>query len=268
MSSTPLDFGVSGSLYPSDHAQVAGRSAAVPATADDPVIGIATDRATAQWGSWKQPAVLLPATYVDAIAHVGGAPTLLPPGPWSAEALLRRVDGLLLVGGRDVQSRLYGEEPGPHNDQGNPGRDDWELRLLDEAYRSGMPILAICRGMQILNVSRGGTLHQHLPDIVGNHCHLVAPGEFSAQSVTIDPTSKLRHLLGERVVGNCHHHQAVANVGEGLRVAGRSEDGVVEALEGGDDHFIVGVQWHPETSEDRFIFETFIHASREASRVR
>jgi putative glutamine amidotransferase len=225
------------------------------------VVGLAADRAVAEWGPWHQLAALLPVTYSDAVARVGAIPVLVPPGAGSASQVLDRVDALVLAGGWDVDSSLYGQAPHPDSGTSNPERDDWENRLLAAAVETDLPVLAICRGMQLLNVHAGGTLIQHLPDVLGSTGHLARPGSFTATPVHLDPNSRLGALLGPSVVGQCSHHQAIDRVAPWLRAVGWADDGTIEAVEAPGREFLVGVQWHPEAGTDTKLFDALTGAA-------
>ena len=222
-----------------------------------PLIGITTYREHANWGSWEDPAVLLPTTYPDAIALAGGEPVLLPTGAVSA-AVVARLDGLVLSGGGDVDPARYGQPPGPHTGPPRPDRDDTEALLLRAALDGGLPVLAVCRGLQLLNVVLGGDLVQHLPDVAGAGTHDPGPGAFADHEVTTVPGTTVAALLGERVGAHCHHHQAVGRLAASLRVAARAEDGTVEAVERPGEGFLLGVQWHPEAGSDGRLFRALV----------
>lgn len=226
-----------------------------------PLIGISGYREQARWGTWDVPAVLLPATYVDAVAEAGGDPVLLPTAAVTP-AVVARLDGLVLAGGADVQPEMYGAVPGPHTQAPRPDRDATERGLLEAALAAGLPVLAVCRGMQLLNVVLGGDLEQHLPDRPGVGTHDPGPGMFAPHEVHTEPGSLVARLLGERVEAHCHHHQAVERLAAQLTVTARAEDGTVEAVEHAGQGFCVGVQWHPEAGQDRRLFGALVEATR------
>jgi gamma-glutamyl-gamma-aminobutyrate hydrolase PuuD len=230
-----------------------------------PVIGITAGELVARYGVWEEEVSLVTANYIHAIAAAGGIPLILSPVTGIAEALIERIDGVMLTGGVDVDASLFGAEPHPKAQQPDSVRDQFEIALLDAAVASGLPLLAICRGIQVLNVRRGGTLHQHLPDVVANHDHMPAPGAFGQHRVRIDPTSQVGAILGrtEEVVPT-HHHQAVDRVGEGLVASAWSDDGTVEALEDPALPFLIAVQWHPEMGDNPSLFEGLVTATRAA----
>lgn len=218
-----------------------------------PVIGICTPLERARWAVWDMPAAVVSQMYLDAVWAAGGMAVLLPPDARLAEApdeALDLVDGLLLVGGADLDAGTYGERPHPLAEPPQHVRDAVEIALVGRALERGVPVLGICRGMQVVNVARGGTLWQHLPDMLGHEDHRRTTGRFEGNDhpVTLTPGS-----LAARVVGDprhrvySHHHQGVRDVGEGLVVSGTSDDGVPETLEAAEgDGFVLGVQWHPE----------------------
>lgn len=231
-----------------------------------PLIGVSTYLEQVQTGVWDLRAVFLPETYLDAVTDAGGIPVLLPPQPCDdaqARAAIERLDGLLVTGGADVDPALYGQDA--HESTGAPrtDRDAWELALLDSARGMGMPVLAICRGHQLLNVARGGTLIQHLPDTVGDERYQPGAGVFGSGEIDIDPDSRLAGILGtERQSVPVYHHQGVDRVAPGARVTAQTADGVIQALEFDDGAFCLGVQWHPEEQpEDRRLFASFIAAA-------
>ncbi len=227
-----------------------------------PLIGISTYREQARWGYWDVPAVLLPATYADAVAECGGEPVLLPTGSISA-AVVGRLDGLVLAGGADVDPARYGQSPGPHTTVVRPERDEAELAVLAAALERDLPLLAVCRGMQLLNVLLGGSLVQHLPDVPTAGMHSGGPGVFVRREVRTVPGTGLAKLLGPAAAADCHHHQALDRVADALIPAAWAEDGVLEGVEAAGHRFCLGVQWHPEAGEDRRLFGALVDAARE-----
>jgi anthranilate synthase component 2/putative glutamine amidotransferase len=227
-----------------------------------PLIGISTYREQARWGYWDVPAVLLPASYADAVAECGGEPVLLPTGAISA-GVVARLDGLVLAGGADIDPARYGQAPGAHTTVLRPDRDDAELAVLRAALDRDLPLLAICRGMQLLNVALGGDLVQHLPDVPGTGSHNAGPGVFARREVTTAAGTRLAALLGPAAPADCHHHQALGRVAEGLTPTAWAEDGVLEAVEAAGSRFCLGVQWHPEAGEDRRLFRALVDAAQE-----
>jgi anthranilate synthase component 2/putative glutamine amidotransferase len=227
-----------------------------------PLIGISTYREQARWGYWDVPAVLLPASYADAVAECGGEPVLLPTGSISA-GVVARLDGLVLAGGADIDPARYGQAPGAHTTVLRPDRDDAELAVLRAALDRDLPLLAICRGMQLLNVALGGDLVQHLPDVAGTGIHNAGPGVFARREVRTAAGTRLAALLGPAAPADCHHHQALGRVAPGLTPAAWAEDGVLEGVEAAGHRFCLGVQWHPEAGEDRRLFRALVDAARE-----
>lgn len=233
-----------------------------------PVVGMTTYRQRAAWGPWDRDAAVLAAAYVDAVAGAGGCPVLLPPAPGpgggaaSAGAVVEALDALVLVGGGDVHPDRYGRPPHEATDGCDPVRDHAELVLLDAALAADLPVLAVCRGLQLLDVHLGGTLLQHVPDALGHHGHRPARGGFADVVVHTTAGSTLAAILGTRVSVRCSHHQAVETVGRGLVVSARSADGLVEGVELPGARFVLGVQWHPEEGEDGRLFAALVEAAR------
>jgi putative glutamine amidotransferase len=225
-----------------------------------PLIGISTYREQARWGAWDVPAVLLPASYPDAVFAAGGEPVLLPTGSGTAE-IVARLDGLVMAGGADVDPAHYGSTPGPHTVGLRPDRDAAELAVLQAALTRDLPLLAICRGMQLLNVTLGGTLVQHLPDVPGTGSHQEAPGVYAQREVRTEPGSALHRLLGPTASVDCHHHQSLDRIAAGLTASAWAEDGVVEAVEAAARPFCLAVQWHPEAGADRRLFDALVGAA-------
>ncbi len=206
---------------------------------------------TEQWP--RSYATVSPRGYLDSVARAGGLPLLVDP-VGDPSGLLERVDALVLTGGPDLDPRGYGEEPQLQTYGADPHIDAFEVALVREAIDRELPTLAICRGLQLLNVALGGTLHQHIPDDPGvePHGRPGEPGGGRAQEISIEPGTLLSKVMGtQRPVGSCHHHQAVARVGRGLRVVARADDGIVEGLESEDaGGWLLAVQWHPEDTAD------------------
>jgi putative glutamine amidotransferase len=234
-----------------------------------PVIGVCTALERAQWSVWDQQAALLPTNYLDAVRRAGGMALLLAPDPALVAApdeALDLVDGLMLVGGADIDPASYGAARDPATIGPVPERDAFELALTLRAIERGIPLLGICRGMQLLNVAFGGTLHQHLPDRFGHHDHLRARGSFDGadHDVRLVPGSLAARAAGEQLHGTkSHHHQGVDRVGEGLVVTGAATiDGLPEALELPGEAFVLGVQWHPEADERSRVVGALVEAAR------
>lgn len=236
-------------------------------SASKPLIGLTTYRQRSQTGIWDCEASFLPTTYIDAINHAGGIAVLLPPQPirpGDAENILASLDGLLVCGGRDVNPELYGQEPGEATDEPDLLRDALEDQLLSAAIEANVPFLGICRGLQILNVNRGGSLIQHLPDVVGSNKYQLGNGIFSMAPIQIEPGTQLAQVLNgkQSVDGALYHHQAVDQVGQGLKVTAKTAENVIEAVELEGVDFGLAVQWHPEqTLEDLSIFTALIDAA-------
>lgn len=234
-----------------------------------PVIGVTTYLQRAQTGVWDVEASFLPKKYLDGVTDAGGIAVLLPPQPTTpvdAARVLSRLDGLIIAGGVDVDPARYGQPRHEKTDAPQTVRDAWDLALLEAAIAAEVPFLAICRGAQVLNVLRGGTLHQHLPDVVGSARYQLGNADFSRVPVEVEPGSAVAGLIGEHAVGSMYHHQAIDAVGEGLVVTARSDDGVIEAVELPSVPFGVAVQWHPEEdAEDRRLFAGLVEAARESA---
>jgi putative glutamine amidotransferase len=226
-----------------------------------PVIGITTYRETARWGVWNCPAVLVPADYVRQVSGAGAVPVLLPPIAADVE-VLDRLDGLVVAGGADVDPARYGAERSPRTGPSSPDRDDAELALLAAAVERDLPVLAVCRGLQLLTVLRGGSLVQHLPEVVGSDVHVPAPGTYGDNAVRVAPGSRLAGLIGTDAVWACHHHQAVERLGDGLTATAWAQDGTVEAAELEGARFVLGVQGHPEVGDDARLFAGLVDAAR------
>lgn len=233
----------------------------------NPAIGICAAVEQARWSHWDDRVALTPWAYVEAVQRAGGLPLILPPDDEAAEKpdpLLDRIDALVLAGGADVDPASYGAAPHERTGATRPERDRFELGLAHRAIERGIPVLGICRGAQMLNVACGGTLHQHLPEIVGDDRHLEAPGTFSEHEVELEQGSLAARAAGAtRIHVKSHHHQGVAELGEGLAASGHSlPDGIVEAVESSDRDFVLGVLWHPEVDQRSKIIAALIGAAR------
>jgi putative glutamine amidotransferase len=227
-----------------------------------PLIGITSYAEDVRWGVWTEEAALIPLSYVRAVDHAGGRPLVVPPSEDGLDETLGVLDGLILSGGGDLDPALYGADAHPETDAPRPERDHAELRLLEAALERDMPVLAVCRGSQLLNVALGGDLVQHLPEQVGHEQHKHQPGQFSDHEVRLDPASRVGTLLGEHAPVKSHHHQGYGRLGNGLREAGWADDGTVEALEAPEKRFAVGVLWHPEEGEDFALFRALVDEAR------
>ncbi|MCF2530653.1 gamma-glutamyl-gamma-aminobutyrate hydrolase family protein [Yinghuangia soli] len=226
-----------------------------------PVIGISVYSEKAKWAAWDTQATLLPQAYVDRVAAAGGLPVLLPSVPDVAEAL-DRVDALIVAGGGDIDPARYRSTPHERTGYIRTARDTAEFALAERALDMRLPVLGICRGLQVLNVLRGGSLVQHLPDQVGDERHAPAPGQYGRHPVALVPGSRTAQLYGrDELDVASYHHQAVDTLGAGLVVTGRAPDGIVEALELPGHPFAVAVQWHPEVDEDLSPFHGVVAAA-------
>lgn len=218
-----------------------------------PVIGICAALEQARWSVWDQRAVLLPSNYIEAVQSAGGSSVMLPPDSESTEdpgELLDLIDALMLAGGADIDPSFYGEDAHPQTVDTVPERDAFEIALVRGAIERDMPVLGICRGMQLINVALGGTLHQHLPERFDHHEHRRVVGSFDGadHDVILREGSLAARVVGElRHATKSHHHQGIDRLGEGLAVSGVSTvDDLPEAIEMADRRFVLGVQWHPE----------------------
>ena len=240
-----------------------------PEVAGRPLVGISTYRERVSWGVWHQRADLLPATYADAVHHAGGLPVLLPPAgsaehlAGSALDVVARLDALVVAGGADVDPGAYGEQVHPRTGAARPDRDAWELALLDAALERGLPVLGVCRGMQVMAVHAGGALEQHLPDVVEHDGHDPGGDGYGDVAVRIEPSSRLGLLVGPSATVSCHHHQSVRSH-PGYAAVAWAQDGTLEALERPGGPFAVGVQWHPEVVADAGLFAGLVQAARGA----
>ncbi|MEU0598243.1 gamma-glutamyl-gamma-aminobutyrate hydrolase family protein [Streptomyces sp. NPDC006393] len=227
-------------------------------TAGRPLIGISTYlEAGARWGVWELDAALLPAGYPRLVQRAGGLAAMLPPDvPERAASAVARLDGLVIAGGPDVEPVRYGAEPDPRTGPPARARDAWELALIEAALSARVPLLGICRGMQLLNVALGGTLVQHLD----GHAEVV--GVFGGHRVTPVPGTRYAAAVPEETTVPTYHHQAVDRLGKGLIASAHAPDGTVEAIEPPPTgHWVLGVQWHPEMGEDLRVMHHLITAA-------
>lgn len=238
-------------------------------TAGRPVIGLSAYAVRAAWGVWDVETTLLPQVYVDAVVRAGGLPLVLPAVPGVIGEILDRIDGILIAGGPDVEPARYGAQPGPDTQPPSRVRDAAEAEVIIGAVERGLPLLGICRGLQVLNVVRGGTLIQHLPDVVGTDLHCPAPGRYGMHEVRVEPGSLLARVVGgpggslaERIPVPTYHHQGVQTLGADLVAVAWTDDGMVEAVEDPRLPFCLGVQWHPEVGDDPALFEGLVAAAR------
>lgn len=228
-----------------------------------PRIGVTTYLEQARWGVWDRPAALLPQTYLDAVIDGGGIPVLLPPTDADLRPAVDLLDGLVLVGGADLDPAGYGARREPETREIRPSRDAVETYLLRHALELHLPVLGVCRGAQLLNVALGGTLHQHLPDAIGSEAHLPTPGHFGSIRIELATSSRAARALGTSATVSCHHHQAIDRLGADLTAVGWADDRTVEAIELAGRDFVLGVQWHPEEDATRRpLFGALVEAAR------
>ncbi len=228
-----------------------------------PLIGITCYVEQARWGVWDMPAALVPYTYVRAVEAAGGRAVVVPPSTADPQEVLRVLDGLVLAGGADIDPARYGEEPHEQTTGLRPDRDAGELTLLEGALADDLPVLGICRGMQLMTVHAGGRLSQHLPDEVGHELHRPETGVYGDHGVRIDPGSGVGRILGSSARVRSYHHQGVADPGK-LTVTGwAEEDGTIEVVEDPAHRFALGVLWHPEVSDDPRLFDALVLAAGE-----
>lgn len=232
------------------------------------LIGVTAATEPARWGVWNQPADLAPTGYALSVQRAGGVAVLLPtdpavtgdPGP-----LLDRLDGLILAGGADVDPASYDAEPEPRTADTRPERDEFEIALAKAALERDFPLLGVCRGFQLINVAGGGTLRQHLPDVLGHERHRTVPGQFDEHEVELSEGSKISRICGkDRLTVQSHHHQGLGRIAEGLKITGLAvPDGISEAFEIPGRDFAIGVQWHPETDEEDSLVPALVETARE-----
>jgi putative glutamine amidotransferase len=237
---------------------------------DRPVIGVSTYRETAQWGVWDTLADVLHAQYADAVLAAGGVPMLLPPAAGTedvARVVVSRIDGLVVSGGADVDPGRYGAEPHRRTTGWREDRDAWETALVEAADEAGLPTLGVCRGMQLMAVAAGGSLHQHTPDLVGHDEHSPGGAAFGRTAVSTVEGSRLRATIGERAEVGCHHHQTV-DTHPGFEPVAWAVDGSLEAMERPGTRFCLAVQWHPEVGTDHTLFAALVAAAAERTSTR
>jgi putative glutamine amidotransferase len=228
-----------------------------------PVVGLSTYREHASWGVWETRADLLHAQYADAVVAAGGIPVLLPPAAGSddvAHTVVSRIDALIISGGADVDPGRYGAEPHRRTTGWREDRDAWELALLRAADEAGLPTLGVCRGMQLMAVSAGGSLHQHTPDLVGHEEHGPGGDEFGRTTVQTAEGSRLRAVLGPSAQVGCHHHHSV-DLHPGFDAAAWAADGSLEAIERPGARWCLAVQWHPEVGTDHTLLAALVAAA-------
>ena len=230
-----------------------------------PRIGVTTYLADAGWGVWQRRAALVPELYLQAVASSGGVPVLLPP-VGGDPAVLDVLDGLLLIGGVDVDPHLYGEEPHPTVIDAQPDRDAHEVAMFHAALDRSVPVLGVCRGAQLMAAVLGGTLHQHLPEVLGHERHRPDIAVFGTSTVTTKPGSLVAEILGPESKVPCYHHQGLRTVETPLEPTAWSDDGLVEAVELPGQLWVLGVQWHPEENPaDLRLFAAHVEAARRRS---
>ena len=227
-----------------------------------PVVGLSTYLEPTSWGAWKGlPAAVVQHFYIEKLQNAGARVVLLPPDTADVD-VLDRLDGLVLCGGADVDARLYNEQPHETADVPRESRDASEIALYKGASARNLPVLGICRGLQIMTVAEGGSLHQHLFDVVGDWKHRELPGTFTEHAARFEPGSRIAQIFGATdVVVNSSHHQAVKDAGR-LTVTGWAVDDTIEVCEDPSKAFVVGVQWHPEVLDDTRLFDAFVNACR------
>ena len=239
-----------------------------------PIIGITTYRDEIRAEGPIERAAFLPESYIDAVTRAGGIAVLLPPQPGGAEegaAILGRLDGLILAGGLDVDPARYGQDRHEQTDVPRSDRDEWEDALLAAALEHDVPLLAICRGVQLMNVHLGGTLHQHLPDVLGHDRYSGQEGAFSTNHAHVEPGTRGEDLLGgtASVAVKTYHHQALGDLAPGLAPWATNDDGLVYGVEVPGRAYAIGVQWHPEeAAEDDGLVAGLILAARARSAAR
>ncbi|UYM07316.1 gamma-glutamyl-gamma-aminobutyrate hydrolase family protein [Solicola gregarius] len=228
----------------------------------EPIVGLSAYREDATYGVWSQRTDLLCAEYASAVERSGGVSMLLPvQDPAHAAAVVDRIDALIIAGGADVDPATYGQPPHTETVRVRPDRDAWETALLDAADERGIPVLGICRGMQVMAVRAGGSLDQHVPDHLGTTTHSPGGAGYGDVEVITHPGTLAHNILGERTTVRCHHHQAVREH-PGFDVSARADDGMLEAMERPGHDFHLAVQWHPEAGSDLRLFEALVeHAS-------
>ncbi|WP_394617459.1 gamma-glutamyl-gamma-aminobutyrate hydrolase family protein [Lentzea sp. JNUCC 0626] len=226
-------------------------------SASKPLIGISTYLERTRFGLWDVEAAVLYRGYLDCVVKAGANPVMLPPvGTWTAETI-GFLDGLVIAGGADIDPAAYGADRDERTGQPSRDRDDAEFALVESALKLDLPVLGVCRGMQVLNVALGGTLHQHIEG------HNEAPGVFGHTEIAVAPDTLLHGILGDRTTVQCHHHQSLDRIADGLKITAQAPDGTVEAVELEGARFVVGVQSHPEQDiEDLRLFDALVDVAR------
>lgn len=227
-----------------------------------PLIGLTTYLEKAACLIWDTDFALLQKVYIDMVVAAGGVPVLLPPVRVGAEEMVGALDGLIFTGGSDVDPAGYAEAPHPTS-VSRPHRDEAEFRLVRSALERDLPVLGVCRGLQLINVALGGSLTQHLPEAVGHSRHAPSPGVFGLTRVRLAEGSRMAAIVGTDATVHCHHHQALQRVAADLKAVGWSEDGTIEAVELTGRRFGIAVQWHPEQdATDMRLFAALVEAAR------
>jgi putative glutamine amidotransferase len=231
-----------------------------------PIIGITGELEAARWGNWIREAVVSPVSYARSVERAGGTPVILPPVPASSvPVLIAGLNGLVLTSGRDVDPSLYDQPPHAQTDVPDHRRDRFELILTRAAIEADLPFLAVGRGMHILNVARGGTLTQYLPDRVGSESHKPDPVKLTTHHLQLTRASQLGRLLGDTARVPAAHRQAIEGIGNGLLTVAWTADHVVEAIELQGHRWAVGVQWSPEDGDDPRLFQTLVSIAARAA---
>lgn len=226
-----------------------------------PVIGITCFMREASYGDWQRHAAILPTAYISMVEKTGGVPLIIPPAG-DMTRTLDLIDGLIVSGGPDISPANYDEEPGPMTKEFYPGQDFTEMGLINEALDRDMPLLGVCRGMQILSVAHGGKMYQHLDTTPGYEGHGGYGGKSTEHGVIVEEDSLLASLMGNSFTVNSLHHQGVSDAGS-LTISARAEhDGLIEGVERKDKSFCVGVQWHPERKGHALLFSSLVEAAR------
>jgi putative glutamine amidotransferase len=236
-------------------------------SAGRPVIGICARTAPVTLQGIEMTVSLTFQPHVDLLASADCTPVLLPLLP-GIEHIIGRLDGLLVPGGPDLGPALYGGTAHPRTRAGSPVMDAAELALVEGTLNAGLPLLAVCRGMQLLNVQRGGTLHQHLPEITGNdgHCPETEAFTLGRHPLDLKPGSRIAEIFGDdSPETSCHHHQAIDRMGTGLTATAWAPDGIIEAVEVIDHPFAVGVQWEADQTGDERLHLALAEAARRSS---
>ena len=226
-----------------------------------PIIGITCCMREARYSDFVRHAAILPSAYISMVDKVGGVPMIIPPAG-DMTILLDSIDGLIVSGGPDISPANYNEEPGPMTTEFYPEQDYSEMGLIERALERDMPLLGICRGMQILSVAHGGRMHQHLDTTPGHEGHGGFFGKSTEHGVVVERGSQLASIMGDSFTVNSLHHQGVSDAGS-LEISARADhDGLIEGVERKDKKFCIGVQWHPERKGHDLLFSALIQAAR------